>query len=422
MSSTTTIEWTQHPVTLKPGATWSPVTGCTDADESCAWCYAKRLSATRLRKQDKYKGVALMGRKGPQWSGDVRLHPAAINEPLRWTERRCIFVCSMSDLFHKDVPLWFIAEVYATMVLGFVLRGHLHMVLTKRAKRAYAVLNNEAREHGGCTFFELLDEAIAGRVFELGLSAEFNRLAPHGSASWQDIDGGIRGVRLGISAGKQSDLERRWPWLRDTPAQSRFLSLEPLIGAIYLDRLQGYSCLDSVVVGGESGTRQRSRPPHPEWFRLIRSACAERGLPFFFKQWGNWVPAYGPDAERKVLFGDDSLRPEAQAVPPEWMRYASKKDAGRFFAGMEHNAMPKVCCGCYAIVNALVLAGVCEDCGGAICRRCVASGAVARTEDDDGDICHSCQKDGRILRIPRLSASESAQEPSRTPIEGKEKA
>ncbi len=214
MSQTTKIEWTS--------STWNPVTGCTKVSEGCAHCYAEAM-AKRLRA---------MGNRRYMCGFEVTLHPDVLELPLGWKEPRMVFVNSMSDLFHEDIPESFIAEIFDTMVAA---HWHTFQILTKRADR-------------------------------------LAEIAP--SLPWPI------NVWMGVSV-ESPRYVNRIERLRGVPAAVRFLSVEPLIAPIPGLPLAE---IDWVIVGGESGPG--ARPISPDWVREIRDRCAESGVPFFFKQWG----------------------------------------------------------------------------------------------------------------------------------------
>jgi len=208
------IEWTE--------STWNPVTGCDKISPGCKYCYAE-VMARRL------KG---MGQVNYRNGFELTLQPQAIERPLVWKKPQVIFVNSMSDLFHKDVPLEFIQRVFAVMARA---SWHTFQVLTKRGERL---------------------EAVAG------------------SLPWPP------NVWMGVSV-ERHDYVHRIKHLRRVPAFVRFLSLEPLLGPLPELDLSG---IHWVIVGGESG--QRARPMEPAWAIDIRDQCRTWGVPFFFKQWG----------------------------------------------------------------------------------------------------------------------------------------
>lgn len=219
MSDRSRIEWTD--------ATWNPVRGCTKISPGCKHCYAETFA-------ERFRGVP----GHPFEHGfDLTLVPSRLQEPLRWRSPRKIFVNSMSDLFHEKVPVDYIGAV------GDVMRAaswHIFQVLTKRADRMQQLLSHELRWMGDL---------------------------PH---VWYGVS--VEDRRYGLP---------RVRALQRTPAQLRFLSIEPLLEDIgKLD----LTSIDWVIVGGESGPG--ARPIREEWVVAIQRQCAAQGVPFFFKQWG----------------------------------------------------------------------------------------------------------------------------------------
>ena len=229
MAQTSSIEWTD--------ATWNPVAGCTPISPGCLNCYAARM-ALRLEQvggatAKKYRGTAKRARDGrPVFAGRINLDEAALEIPRRWRKPRRIFVNSMSDLFHEDVPTEFIARVFAVMK---ECHWHQFQVLTKRPER----------------------------------TAELSKALPWPTNVW-----------MGTSV-ESVMYTHRARTLKEVPAAIRFLSVEPLLGRIPKLPLEG---IDWVIVGGESGPG--ARPMEPEWVTEIRDRCLERSVAFFFKQWG----------------------------------------------------------------------------------------------------------------------------------------
>lgn len=211
--ATTKIEWTD--------AVWNPVTGCSKISEGCRNCYAERM-ARRLKA---------MGAKRYQNGFQVTLHPDLLDAPLKWRKPKKIFVNSMSDLFHQEVPDDFIQQVFKTMNQA---SHHIFQVLTKRPERV---------------------ATMAGRL------------------NWTP------NIWMGTSVENMRVIERV-DHLRQVPARVRFLSCEPLLGPLKLN-LDG---IHWVIVGGESGPG--ARPLDGEWVRGIRDQCIRKGVAFFFKQWG----------------------------------------------------------------------------------------------------------------------------------------
>jgi protein gp37 len=219
MSDRSAIEWTD--------ATWNPVRGCTKVSPGCANCYAETFA-------ERFRGVV----GHPYERGfDLRLVPEKLQAPLRWRGSRMIFVNSMSDLFHKDIPDDYIVAVAQVMKRA---RWHTFQVLTKRSERMRDLLTT--------------------------------RLA---------FVAGDRHVWWGVSVENRKHGLPRVAHLRDTPAEVRFLSIEPLLERLGVIDLRG---IGWVIAGGESGPR--ARPMNPAWIREIRDQCVGAGVPFFFKQWG----------------------------------------------------------------------------------------------------------------------------------------
>ncbi|MEW6716130.1 MAG: phage Gp37/Gp68 family protein [Chloroflexota bacterium] len=214
MASHSSIEWTE--------STWNPVTGCTKVSPGCKHCYAARM-ALRLQA---------MGQPNYVNGFKLTIHEHMLELPLRWKKPQAIFVNSMSDLFHEDVPLEFIQEVFDVMRRA---DWHIFQVLTKRSQR----------------------------LLKLGLEID-----------WPS------NVWMGISVENQ-DYMFRVEHLRQTRACIRFLSLEPLLGSLSNLDLNG---VDWVIVGGESGPG--ARPLKEKWVLDIRDQCLAANIPFFFKQWG----------------------------------------------------------------------------------------------------------------------------------------
>jgi protein gp37 len=198
---------------------------------------------------------------------EVRIHPERLGQPLDWGKPARVFVNSMSDLFHEDVPDEFIDNVFVIMAAA---SHHKFLILTKRPLRMKKYLNNLDVEH-------LYD--IQYGCYDKGLAVE---------------DWPLPNVWLGVSVEDQKTADQRIPLLLQTPAAVRFVSCEPLLGEVDLKGwiykngmwVNGQNRIDWIIVGGESG--KNARPMHPGWVRSIRNQCVDAGVPFFFKQWGEW--------------------------------------------------------------------------------------------------------------------------------------
>ena len=222
MADSSAIEWTD--------ATWNPVTGCTKLSRGCDHCYAERFS-------ERFRGVA----GHPFEAGfDLTLRPDRLTQPIKWKRSRMIFVNSMSDLFHKEVPLAYVDQVFDTMEQA---NWHTFQLLTKRSS--------------------LMKRYLSKRYGK-------GRAPAH--------------IWCGVSV-EDAQAKGRIDHLRSAPAAMRFLSLEPLLGA--LGRID-FSGIGWVIVGGESGPG--ARPMNIEWVREVRNQCQSQGAAFFFKQWGGIRP------------------------------------------------------------------------------------------------------------------------------------
>ena len=255
MADGTGIEWTD--------ATWNPVRGCSRVSQGCVNCYAERVAHRFSGPGQPYAGLT---NEHGRWNGTVRVVRDALDQPRRWRKPRRIFVNSMSDLFHESLPYDVILAIFTVMASPDC-RRHTLQVLTKRPERA----------------------------------AELASRLPWAPNIW-----------LGTSVENQAAADERIPHLLRVPARVRFLSCEPLIGPVDLsawfggepvccgrpvEDTDGPACcgcpepsgpdIHWVIAGGESGPR--ARPMHPEWARGLRDQCVAAGVPYFFKQWGEWA-------------------------------------------------------------------------------------------------------------------------------------
>lgn len=248
MSDRSAIEWTD--------STWNPVTGCTKVSPGCKHCYAEAIA-------ERFRGIP----GHPYEQGfDLKLWPERLSLPLRWKERRMIFVNSMSDLFHKGVPDEFVAKVFDVMRQA---NWHIFQVLTKRSERL--------------------------RVWSSVHFCSSGRLL-NGKEIWPE------NVWAGVSVETQ-DYVWRIKDLQQVPAKVRFLSVEPLLEPVDLDSslLEG---IHWVIVGGESGPF--ARPMQPQWVRAIQDQCRQHNVKFFFKQWGTYASdgrRVGKKAAGRILDG-----------------------------------------------------------------------------------------------------------------------
>jgi protein gp37 len=333
------IEWTE--------VTWNPIRGCSRVSEGCRNCYAERDAARKNEnpKVPGYRGfsrfVQIGGKQVPQWTGKVAFIESKLEEPLHWRKPARVFVNSMSDLFHEALPDEAIDRIFAVMAMC---RQHTFQVLTKRPER---MLKWATRTRGNHCIEAL--NVGTGRVI---------------SGSWIDP---IENVWLGVSVEDQETADERIPLLLQTPATVRFVSYEPALAPVDFanvlmpdgDHLgaglfnDGEDCgVDWIIVGGESGPGART--PNPAWFQRVRDDCAVAGVPFLFKQWGDWSPdkpanwiktssrKYSHETEAWDRNGEkyNPLNPPPDHFPSVMMYRVGKKSAGRLLDGREWNGMP----------------------------------------------------------------------------------
>lgn len=361
MADHSKIEWTD--------ATWNPVTGCSVVSPGCTNCYAMKLAGTRLKHHESRAGLTRDTKAGPVWTGEVRFNEAWLTQPLQWKRPRMVFVCAHGDLFHEDVPDAWIDQVFAVMALS---PQHTFQVLTKRAERLRRYCQD--RQTPARIYDIVCDLAVLNKLDVTLIAPGFvsdRALAPPGPR----VDLGrwpMPNVWKGVSAEDQDRAIARVPHLLLTPAAIRFVSAEPLLDHInfadlpygdgtmnalkpvaWLDEIEHWRgsspdweeefldwfdlsemptgghmhpVLDWIIVGGENGPR----PMLAEWAQSIRDQCAAADTPFFFKQWGSYLPAGQAMADGRIWAprGGPNL-------------HAVKAMTGRLLDGVEHNAMPR---------------------------------------------------------------------------------
>jgi protein gp37 len=310
MSDGTKIEWSD--------ATWNVVTGCTKVSPGCDHCYIERTVPFRIARRS-FNAPSVGGTTG------VQLHWDRIGKPYEWRTPRMIFVNSLSDLFHQDVPDDLIARVFATMMET---PQHTYQILTKRHDRMRSLLRKWSPVTG---------------------TPPWTFTGP-----WP-----LPNVWLGVSVEDQQRADLRIPALLGTPAAVRFLSCEPLLGAVDLHgplvdghrprltywltgrpdwnsdgHIQVGPRIDWVIVGGESGPG--ARPMHPDWARAVRDQCVEADVPFFFKQFGEWAPSVDLDPDVRERTREEALAGD------EYVSRVGKKRAGRDLDGRTWDQMPEV--------------------------------------------------------------------------------
>lgn len=312
----TKIEWAD--------SVWNPVTGCGKISPGCQNCYAERMSKR------------LAGRCGYPKENPfkVTLHPDRLEQPYNWKKPKRIFVCSMADLFHEDVPDDFIDKVFTVMAHAQWFYGHKFMVLTKRPERM--------------------------RQFILEVEKDINQQKipkknPDGTTTHKiTFAFPLQNIWLGVTAENQEQADKRIPVLLQIPAAVRFVSVEPMLGPVDLtdihydsitaiDALNGLHGfpkphadgpkLDWVICGGETGPG--ARPMHPDWAKSLRDQCRTAGVPFFFKQWGEYIHTSIEESEPFIDIDreyDDS----------DYFIKVGKKNTGRLLDGRTWDEFPVI--------------------------------------------------------------------------------
>lgn len=343
----TAIEWTD--------VSWGPVIGCARVSPGCDRCYAIPLAHMHASNPNAKIAAASAGttRRGPDgvdWTGAVRLLHGRLTEPFTWTKPSKAFVNSQADLWYRQVPEDFIALVFAVMALA---PEHQFQILTKRPARAGSQLRS--RRFADCVDAALTriaarpDARLRAGALDLARQHLGNRAADGSMTP-------LPNVWIGVSVEDQQRATQRLPLLLRTPAAVRWVSAEPMLGAIDLAqaargtrRRQSGSTPDLdalhwVVAGGESGRGSAVRPMHPAWPLGLLRQCQAADIPFQFKQWGSWgtspLPGGDQNFESRMVLPDDHtpIDPLTTAAAP--MVRCGKKLAGRRLDGAIWHAWP----------------------------------------------------------------------------------
>lgn len=258
------IQWLNLPG--YKGETWNPVVGCNKVSDGCKNCYAEKM-AFRVAYMTGVKYTSVLKQKpdenglyflSPEWNGKTEIYEPDLTKPAAWKAPRVVFVCSMGDLFHETVSFETISAIFSVMA---DCDRHIFIVLTKRPERMFDFYQWKSGQQ---------------------------------QVPWQPSDN----VWIGVTAEDQGTALDRIKWLNLIYAAVKFVSIEPMLSAINFEVALGgtlkwhagglKNCLSWVICGGESGNN--ARPVHPDWVRSVRDQCQAVGVPFFFKQWGEWKP------------------------------------------------------------------------------------------------------------------------------------
>jgi protein gp37 len=320
----TKIEWANKVI--------NPVAGCTKVSPGCANCYAENMAYARGDKNTFEKYEDVVDDKG-RWTGTVTVNLSVMEDVLKWKKPRRIFVCSMGDLFHDNVPFEFVERVFNIISLN---QKHNFLVLTKRPERMEK-------------FFK---------------QANYN--------GFNSDSKPLPNIWLGVSVENQQTADERIPILLQIPATVRWISVEPMLGPIFLPSQwmdygrygqYGVPTINWIVCGGESGPG--ARPMHPEWAKNLRDQCKAADVRFLFKQHGefkevcryNSWPKYsdGVGSVSRAIGGRGALLnadgsdlvnggPDHKVYPISHLERVGKKNAGRLLDGAEHNEYPVMSC------------------------------------------------------------------------------
>lgn len=292
MAKKSHINWTD--------GTWNIITGCIPISPGCANCYASQLAGTRLKNHPSRIGLTKEVNGRHVWTGEVRFNREWLNQPLRWKKPQKIFVCAHGDLFHENVSDEWLNDIFEVMAYA---QQHTFQILTKRPDRMSVYLS--------------------------------------------DLPMILPNVWIGVTVENQKTADERIPVLLDTPATKHYLSMEPLLESINISRwLRNQPGIDWIIVGGESGPN--ARPMHPNWVRSLRNQCIDACVPFFFKQWGEWLPArkdkYGnvEFCDQNSIPHDGFLKCRVTSLDDKFTAFRfGKKVAGRQLDGKTWDEVPE---------------------------------------------------------------------------------
>ncbi|MFA6400904.1 MAG: phage Gp37/Gp68 family protein [Salinivirgaceae bacterium] len=337
----TKIEWTNE--------TWNPIIGCSPVSPGCKNCYAEKM-AFRLGSMKLERCISALNYsvvvnwKTKKWNGKTQFVSQAIEKPLSWRKPRMIFVCSMGDLFHESVPFEWIDKVMAVIACT---PQHTYQILTKRPHRMAEYFNQGK---------EMLIARWEDAVYELGLcdkNDDPDAAACHVN-NRADREWPLKNIWLGVTAENQEMVNKRVPFLLNIPAAIRFVSVEPMLGAVDLSiyMATGWTeppyddIINWVICGGESGIN--ARPVNHNWVENLKNQCNKYETCLFFKQWGEWIPvnevpkSWGNQADLKgthrwvneIDGKDTGTRPGHMTIR------VGKKKAGCTLNGKEYKQFP----------------------------------------------------------------------------------
>lgn len=357
MGDKTGISWTN--------STWNAIRGCTPVSPGCKNCYAAKVAKRFSGPGGSFEGLVRInaaGQRTDEWNGEITYVEDHLLDPIMWKRPRRIFVNSVSDLFHHNVSDTVIDRIFAVMALA---PQHTFQVLTKRPERMRDYVTSRSHHPEEVGLYEAIVDLSVPKKVELDFK-------------W--FQWPLPNVWLGTSVENQKYADERIPLLLQTPAAVRFISAEPLLGPIDLagwvkkskdwkwfpiECKHGYDAcpvcdgepknpLDWVIVGGES--QRGSRPMDPRWAKSLRDQCKAAGVPFFFKQWGDWTPNK-PESYCRVSgqryshetysWADDgvpynALNPPIDHFPSVMVYRVGAKKTGDLLDGVQYHEYPEV--------------------------------------------------------------------------------
>lgn len=316
------IEWTD--------ATWNVITGCSIKSPGCTNCYAMQLAGTRLKNHPSRAGLTQEVNGHHVWTGEVRFNERWLDQPLRWTAPRDIFVVAHGDLAHEDVPDAWLDSMFAVIALA---SHHRYQIVTKRPERLLRYLADPK------TYQRVLN---AARPLRAKRPRRLDGGISNPSAGWRHVII-MTSVEDQKRADERLDAMRQISWL----GWRTGVSYEPAIGPV---NWAGWEFIKWMISGGESGPR----PSHPDWHRVTRDWCGLNSVPYYFKQWGSWAPHLDRERDDPDWRGDYTGMKRSDQFKflnlaggcgfhgdrLHVMKRIGKKAAGATLDGREHKEMP----------------------------------------------------------------------------------
>jgi protein gp37 len=316
------------------GETWNPIIGCSKVSAGCENCYAERM-AVRLSGIEKTAYYSMVTCRTAHtlptaWTGRTELIQSQLTKPMKWKKPRVVFVCSMGDLFHENTSFEDIDQIFATMASC---QQHIFILLTKRAGKMHQ-------------WFNWKDTSWKNEGMQGNERIRYYAWMNHGKEiEYEDWKWPLPNVWLGVTAENQETANERLPYLIKIPAAIKLVSVEPMLGPLNISMWMatGWTeppyddVINWVICGGESGPG--SRPMHPDWVRSLRYQCKEAEVPFFFKQWGEWMPMDQVNDEQ--FFASKESKEVGYGYTSNTVFKVGKKAAGNLLDGERWEQYPE---------------------------------------------------------------------------------